>query len=177
MENTVMHEYKNLLEKLQNLQSNLQTLPQGYISKKTIRGQQYFYLQHRENGKIISKYIKKSDIVSVKSQIELYKKSKAELPMIKNRLSELEQAAKLLDKNLSRKLAVLKLSFNMDSLTTEQKNDSISFANSMNAIEGVFASATTQTKITDWEKGAKTFVSVFNETLSMYGFETEVDNA
>lgn len=45
-------------------------LPSGYISKKTIKGKTYYCLQYFENGKKISKYIKKSELETVKKQLE-----------------------------------------------------------------------------------------------------------
>ncbi len=177
MINTLFSEYNRLLEQLRNIHAQLNILPQGYISKKTIKAKQYFYLQNRVNGKIASKYIKEADLEKITSELELAKNYKAEIPQIENRLLELEQAAKLLDKKLSRKLMLLKLSSNMDMLTTKQKDKSISFANAMNAIEGVYVSKTTETKITDWKNGNKPFLALFNETLEMYGFPTEINNA
>ena len=176
MINTIINEYNDLLKKLQDMKCQIDTFPQGYISKKTIKGKQYFYLQNRMNGKVVSKYIKEDDIEIVSSELELAKNYKAEIPQIENRLLELEQAAKLIDKKLSRELMLLKLSSNMDMLTTEQKNKSISFANAMNAIEGVYVSSTTETKIGDWKNGHKPFLTLFKETLTMYGFPTEVSN-
>ncbi len=177
MINTIITEYNSLLEKLQDMKSQIDTLPQGYISKKTIKGKQYFYLQNRANGKVLSKYIKEDEIQKISLELELSKKYKAEIPQIESRLLELEQAAKLLDKKLSRELMLLKLSSKMDMLTTEQKNKSISFANAMNAIEGILVSDTTETRIADWKNGQKSFLTLFKETLTMYGFSTEVNNA
>ena len=177
MVNTIINEYNDLLEKLEDMKSQIDIFPQGYISKKTINGKQYFYLQNRMNGKVVSKYIKEDNIEIISSELELAKNYKAEIPQIENRLLELEQAAKLIDKKLSREIMLLKLSSNMDRLTTEQKDKSISFANAMNAIEGVYVSSTTETRIVDWKNGHKPFLSLFNETLTMYGFSTEVNNA
>ncbi len=177
MINTIINEYNKLLSDLQDMKSQMDILAQGYISKKTIKGKQYFYLQNRINGKVLSKYIKEEDIQKISVELELSKKFKVEIPQLEERLLELEQAAKLLNKKLSRELMLLKLSFKMDFLTTEQKNKSISFANAMNAIEGVLVSDITETKIVDWKNGQKPFLTLFNETLTMYGFPTEVNNA
>ena len=177
MINIIINEYNGLLIKLQDMKSQIAKFPQGYISKKTIKGKQYFYLQNRANGKVLSKYIKEDEIQKISLELDLSKKYKAEIPQIESRLLELEQAAKLLDKKLSRELVLLKLSSNMDMLTMEQKDKSISFANAMNALEGVYISDTTETKITDWKNGHKPFLTIFNEILTMYGFNTEVNNA
>lgn len=47
----------------------LESLPKGYISRKHIHDKDYFYLQYKENGKLISKYIKEDDLPSLKSQL------------------------------------------------------------------------------------------------------------
>ncbi len=177
MANTVFNEYQELIKRLKTMQSEVNLLPQGYISKKNIKGKQYFYLQNRDNGKVKSRYLKEDEIEDIVSQIELAKRYKLEIPIIKNRLLELEKAAKLIDKKSSRELMLLKLSANMDFLTDEQKDKSISFANAMNSIEGVSISETTENKIDDWKNGDKQFVNLFNETLKMYGFPVEVNNA
>ena len=177
MNNIILDEYKTLLNKLTTILFEINTLPQGYISKKNINGKQYFYLQNRLNGKVLSKYIKEDEVENISASLELLKKYKSEIPKIQNRLSELEKAAKLIDKNLSRELMLLKLSSNMDCLTLSQKNNSISFANAMNAIEGVDVSSNTQNNIDDWKNGDKSFLTLFNETLTMYGFNTGVNHA
>ena len=45
-------------------------LPRGYISKKTIKGKTYYYLQYFENGKKVSKYIKKDELENIQKQLE-----------------------------------------------------------------------------------------------------------
>ncbi len=92
MINTIFSEYSSLIEQLREMQYQINSLPQGYISKKKIKGKQYFYLQNRVNGKVVSKYIKEDDVEKISSELELSKKYKVEIPQIENRLLELEQA-------------------------------------------------------------------------------------
>ena len=47
----------------------LESLPTGYISKKVIHGKEYFYLQYKNNGKLISKYIKGNDLEKLKADL------------------------------------------------------------------------------------------------------------
>ena len=49
---------------------SLESLPKGYISKKNIHGKKYFYLQYKENGKLVSKYIKGKDLESLKQELK-----------------------------------------------------------------------------------------------------------
>ncbi|RGU95761.1 hypothetical protein DWW31_01910 [Clostridium sp. AF15-17LB] len=167
-------EYKNLLERKVKLETELQTLVQGYISKKTIKGKTYCYLQNRVGGKLISRYLKSEEVDAVTEQITRRKQCEAELPKLKARLSELEQAARLLGKNISRQLMLLKLSTGMDSLSAEQKRQSSSFAGAMNAVEGIRVSEHTAQEIAAWQNGNKPFISIFEATLKRYGFSAEV---
>lgn len=167
-------EYKNLLERKVKLETELQTLVQGYISKKTIKGKTYCYLQNRVGGKLISQYLKREEVDEITEQIARRKQYEAELPKLKARLKELEQAARLLGKNINRQLMLLKLSTGMDSLSAEQKRRSSSFAGAMNAVEGIPISEQTAQEIAAWQNGNKPFLSIFEATLKRYGFFSEV---
>lgn len=174
MSTSILNEFKELLRQKNEIEQLLPLLPKGYISTKTINDKQYFYLQKRVNEKMDSKYLKVCESDAIKEQVELRQRYKAELPKIVKRLDELEKAAKLIDKDMYRQLNLLKLSSNMDSLSTIQRECSASFANSLNAIEGVLASDTTQQNITKWINGEETYISVFQSTLTKYGFKVKV---
>jgi len=170
----IINEYKELLLQKNKIEQTLPSLPEGYISTKTIKEKQYYYLQNRVDGRIMSKYLKENEVDIIKEQVDLCKKYKSELPKIEARLKELEQAAKLIDRSIARNLTLLKLSCGMDSLSSFQKERSASFANALNAIEGVYASKTTQQNIDKWKTGEESFISIFQSTLNMYGFVAEV---
>ncbi len=174
MSDIIINEYQELLLQKNKIEQILPSLPEGYISKKTIKEKQYYYLQNRIDGKLRSRYLKENEIEAIKAQVELSKKYKLQLPQIEERLSELEQAAKLIDKNITRQLTLLKLSCGMDSLGSVQKERSVAFANALNAIEGVYASKTAQQNIDKWKAGDESFISIFKSTLNMYGFVAEV---
>lgn len=174
MEHMVLAEYKDLLERKLEMETELQSLVQGYISNKTIKGKTYCYLQNRVDGKLTSRYLKSEEVDVVTEQIARRKECEAELPKLKARLSELEQAAGLLGKNISRQLMLLKLNAGMDRLTAEQKRRSSSFASAMNAVEGIRVSEQTARDIAAWQNGNKPFLSIFEETLKRYGFSAEV---
>ena len=40
----------------------LQGLPEGYLSRKNIKGKVYYYLQRREDGKVVSRYVPSEDV-------------------------------------------------------------------------------------------------------------------
>lgn len=170
---TLIEEYKELLKKREQIKTEMKHLPQGYISKKNINGNEYYYLQNRKKGKITSKYLKKEEIAEISEQIKLHKQHKTLQPQINIRLKELEQAAQLIDKKISRRLILLKISINIDELNTKQKEESISFASAMNTIQKIPISKQTKTDIADWKNGNKTFITIFQNTLNHYGFTTE----
>ena len=170
----IIDEYQKLLKCRKQMEEELDTLPQGYVSEKTIRGKTYHYLQNRVNGKMSGQYLKGEEVEAISKQIHLRRKYEEELPEINARLDELERAAQLIGHGLDRRLMLLKVSVGMDDLPAEQKRRSTAFANSMNAIEGVPASEQTMRGLDSWQKGEKSYLSLFEETLQRYGFRTEV---
>ena len=174
MDNAIVNEYTKLLEKKARLQKDLSVLPQGYISKKNINGRTYYYLQNRVSGKMTGIYLKKDEVDRVSEQLRWRKQYEAELPTVNSRLSELEQAARLIGHGLDRRLLLQKLGAGMDMLSADQKGRCISFADAMNAIEGVPASAQTSKGLADWQAGKTSYLSVFEATLRRYGFGTGV---
>ena len=174
MENAIMSEYIELLEKKAEMEKALPGLPQGCISKKKINGKTYFYLQNRVSGKITGLYLKRDEVEGISEQIRLRKQYETELPRVSARLNELEQAARLIGHGLDRRMSLVKLGVGMDKLSAEQKERCISFADAMNAIEGVPASEQTARGLADWKKGKTSYLSVFEATLRRYGFGAEV---
>ncbi len=174
MAREISDEYNNLLKRKAEIEIKLPTLPQGYISKKHIGGNEYYYLQARSGVKVTSRYLKVEEVVEVKQQIALRKEYESELPQIRHRLDELETAAQLIGDGVCRRLQILKISVGMDEISEQQKQRCISFADAMTAIEGVPVSDQTKCDLNDWKNGEVTFRSVFETTLRRYGFPVEV---
>lgn len=168
------NEYKTLFERRQFILAELPKLPQGYISKKVIKCKSYYYLQRRINGKITGQYLKNDNAGNVAENIERRKKYEIELQALNARIKELDRAAALIGKDSVRRLTLLKLSSGMDDLTPSQKIRSASFANALNAVEGVSASEQTAAEINNWQNGHKTYLAVFKSVLQRYGFPSEV---
>ena len=63
-----------------------------------------------------------------------------------------------------------KLCEGMDALTLEEKERRLSFAEAINAIEGLTISAELKQQIEKWRDGEITFYQVFESTLKRYGF-------
>jgi len=70
------------MERIDEIKALLNTLPNGYISKKKIKGKQRFYLQFRDGKKIKSRYIKDNELDEITSQIKQRKILEEELKKI-----------------------------------------------------------------------------------------------
>ena len=85
--------YKKTNNEIQMLEAEKMILPKGYIRKKTINGKEYTYLQYRDGNKVRSVYIDKH----TKAEIE---KKIAERKRIENKIRELQQRKKTLERKL-----------------------------------------------------------------------------
>ncbi|MBO4540814.1 MAG: ATP-binding protein, partial [Bacilli bacterium] len=65
-----MEKTTTLMKEKEQLERELSSLPDGYLSKKTIRNQTKYYLQWQEGGKKKSKYIDASSVELLSKQIE-----------------------------------------------------------------------------------------------------------
>ena len=69
---------------------SINELPKGYISKKTINGKEYNYLQWKENGKVKSKYIKAFELDLFIAAISERKELEVELELL-NKANSINQ--------------------------------------------------------------------------------------
>ncbi len=76
-------EERELLKKIAELAAQVNDLPKGYISKKTISGQTYYYHQWSDGGVKQSKYLHEEEIEPLSEQIERRKALQAELRSLK----------------------------------------------------------------------------------------------
>lgn len=76
-------EIKELTGKIASLTKQIDALPMGYISKKTIGGKAYYYHQWSENGVKQSHYLKDGEIEPLANQIESRKKLQEQLRSLK----------------------------------------------------------------------------------------------
>ena len=71
------------IQKIAELTAKIAKLPKGYISKKTVNGNVYFYHQWSEGKEKKSKYLHNEEIAKLTTQIEERKKLQKELADIK----------------------------------------------------------------------------------------------
>ncbi len=70
-------------QKIAELTEKIANLPKGYISKKTVNGNVYFYHQWSESGVKKGKYLRGDEVAVLSEQIELRKRLQKELAEIK----------------------------------------------------------------------------------------------
>lgn len=92
LEEVFIEEYERANRKIIAFESELATLPKGYIREKTRNGRKYFYLQYRENDTVKSKYLKQDEVENMKRLIERRKEFEAALRIQKKSKKQIERA-------------------------------------------------------------------------------------
>ena len=135
MANSLEKEYKKVISQRADITGSLDSLPDGYISEKTINGTKQYYLQKRIGKKIVGKHIPFDELSSVRYGLSRREALKKELIVIEERLVSIEAASKLVSNNLYKRLLLLKACMPMEALSADAKVRASSFAEAMNAIE------------------------------------------
>jgi len=161
-------EYSSLLREKAVAQKKVAGLRYGYISFKTISGKTYPYLQYKEGGKLISKYIKNSQLHEVMADLGMRTKYLEKIQEADKRLEKIEAAAGILDKKLLRKLTILRRCAAMDAISVEEKVAALGFSIAMTALEGIPASEGTEKNLSRWVEGELRFLDSYLETLRKY---------
>lgn len=94
LDEVLQEEYERLTRMKKRMREEMESLPKGYISKKIIRGHEYYYLQHREGKRIVSSYIKKSEITAFEAQIERRRNLNTSLKDINTQMKKIERVIK-----------------------------------------------------------------------------------
>jgi len=161
-------EYDALLTRKNNYSKMLAMLKDGYISTKTISGKKYSYLQKRINNKVNSEYIKEEMVSQTKAELQKRDEIKKAAAIIEEKLNKLENAVKLLDKNLYHKFIIFRRCSLMDSIPIEMRKKSLEFGNAMTALEGIPASSDTEKNLSLWAAGQYSFKDGYVQALAKY---------
>lgn len=161
-------EYRELLAYETKLRQEMHRLPKGYLVTKKIADKEYLYLQYTAQGKKKSEYIHEEDWNRVKEAIARREPAREEMETLRREQTRLESAAKILDTNLYRTFIFLKQCIEMDSLPMEKRQDALSFARAMTALEGLSAREETEQNLLLWAKGEKKFSDFYMKSLQSY---------
>lgn len=61
LDSVLLEERERLKRICVAMEKEVSEMPKGYLSRKVISGKTYFYLQRREGGKVIGKYVSAAD--------------------------------------------------------------------------------------------------------------------
>lgn len=161
-------EYKRLLASEIKLRLELHQIPKGYLVTKKIAGKEYLYLQYTIQGKKKSEYVHEEDWTRIKAAIARRDPVKEEIDILQREKERLERAAKILDNNLYRIFFHLKQCAEMDALPMEKRQDALSFARAMTALEGLPAKEETEQNLLLWARGEKMFADFYMKSLQSY---------
>ena len=67
---TVIQEKQPIEYMLQRYQRELDDLPKGTISEKIVGGKVYYYLKYRNGKKVVSQYVSRKEIETVRALVE-----------------------------------------------------------------------------------------------------------
>ena len=161
-------EYRELLAHETKLRQEMHRIPKGYLVTKRIAGKEYLYLQYTAQGKKKSEYIHEDDWTWIKAAIARREPAREEMDTLRREQIRLESAARILDTNLYRTFMFLKQCAEMDSLPMEKRQDALSFARAMTALEGLSAREETEQNLLLWAKGEKKFTDFYMKSLQSY---------
>ena len=164
----LLDEYMVLLDHDVRLRQEMHQIPKGYLVTKKIAGKEYLYLQFSYQGKKKSEYIHEEDAGRIRAAIARREPAKEEMESIRSEQHRLESAAKILDSNLYRIFFFLKQSADMDALPIEKRQDALSFARAMTALEGLPAREETEDNLRLWASGKKKFADFYMKSLQSY---------
>ena len=91
---SVLQEKRRIEYMLKKYREEYESLPKGTISEKAVGDKTYYYLKYRDGKKVVSKYVSKAEIDTLREQVE--KRKHIEV-MIKSLTEELNIANKVLE--------------------------------------------------------------------------------
>ena len=161
-------EYISLLKEKAECQNVLAALKDGYISTKTISGKRYAYLQYRVDGKLSSEYIKEEYLPEIRADLDERARTLEKIRDVDARLEKIEAASSILDRNLYRKLIILRRCSSMEAMPLMEREKSLVFGSAMTALEGIPVSEETEKNLSRWANGDLSFQESYFNTLRTY---------
>jgi hypothetical protein len=169
----IYDDFVSLMKEKTKYQNTLNSLKDGYISNKTISGRNYSYLQYREDGKLVSEYIKEYNLPEIKAELDERAYILKKIDEVSDRLKKLEDAAKILDRKLHKKLVNIRRYAVMDSMPLEKRQKALAFSRAITALEGIPVSDDTNINLSEWAAGKQSFKDCYSKTLQMLNLTEE----
>ena len=87
----LQEEYERSKRMKTAMERELSVLPKGYISKKIINNNEYYYLQKRVGSKIVGNYIPSEDVEKMKVLISKRKQLEKSIREIEKNIKKIER--------------------------------------------------------------------------------------
>ena len=100
---TVIQEKQRIEYMLQRYQRELDDLPKGTISEKIVGGKVYYYLKYRNGKKVVSQYVSRKEIETVRALVEKRRHIEAMVKSLNEEKAIADKVLKALYDPLSRK--------------------------------------------------------------------------
>ncbi len=91
LDDVLEEERDRLLRMKSAMEKELESLPKGYLSKKKISGREYYYLQHREGGKMLSTFVSASDVDGLRTKVARRRQLQASIRECRESIRKLEK--------------------------------------------------------------------------------------
>ncbi len=93
LSNLILEEKNRIITMISFYRSELATLPNGTVIIKTIKNNEYYYLQYRDGKKTISEYIGKTDdsVTEIKQKVGRRKHIKVMLKALNDELTQVNR--------------------------------------------------------------------------------------
>ena len=113
-------------------------------------------------------YVKDDYLPEVRAELDKRAALLDRIREIDERLEKIGTAAGILDKNLRRKLDILRRCAAMEMMTIEERKKSLAFGSAMTALEGIPSNEETEKNLSRWANGDLSFRESFLNTLQAY---------
>ena len=94
LDSVLQEEYERSERMKSEMESELNELPKGYISKKKIAGKSYYYLQQRVKMKIVGTYVPPEELAVIKKQIDRRKQLEESIRELKANMKKIRRVTK-----------------------------------------------------------------------------------
>lgn len=92
LEETLEEEYGRSVRLCRHMEAELASLPKGSVRARTIKGHEYHYLNYRTGNKVRSDYIPRSEVDTIRKQIDRRKQLQSALKEQKRTQKQIERA-------------------------------------------------------------------------------------
>ena len=92
LDEILIEEYQRTLRRIRANRKELNLLPKGSLSKKSIKGYEAYYIHYREGDKVKCKYVPKGEVENLSKMIEKRRRYEAGLRENRIALKQLERA-------------------------------------------------------------------------------------